>query len=58
MIDPGSPPVPIDESGMFTSQVPDFQGVYFKDADKGIKKILKQNGRLIHEGTLEHNYPF
>lgn len=58
MIDPASPPCPIDENGKFTSQIPNLAGVYFKDADKDIKKILKQRGRLVYEGTIDHNYPF
>ena len=47
MVDQGNPPCPVDESGMFTSQVSDFAGMYFKDADKGVKKHLKSNGKLL-----------
>ncbi len=49
---------PIDESGCFTPLVPDFAGLYFKDADKPICRALKQAGALLHQGTLEHSYPF
>ena len=30
----------------------------FQDADKNIVKMLKECGRLVHEGTIKHNYPF
>ncbi len=35
-------------------------GVYsmFQDADKNIVKMLKENGRLVHQGTTTHSYPF
>ena len=29
-----------------------------QDADKGIIKLLKAKGRLVHAGTLLHSYPF
>jgi isoleucyl-tRNA synthetase len=32
--------------------------LYFKDADKPIKKELKNRGRLLYEGTYEHSYPY
>ncbi|XP_065901087.1 isoleucine--tRNA ligase, cytoplasmic-like isoform X3 [Dysidea avara] len=49
---------PVDETGCFTSQVTDFMGQYVKSADKGIMKVLKQNGRLVHQSTMKHSYPF
>ncbi|KAK0566315.1 isoleucine--tRNA ligase [Tilletia horrida] len=53
-----NPPCPLDESGRFTSQVPDYQGQFLKDADKQIMKDLKANGRLIVQSQLTHSYPF
>jgi len=53
-----SPPCPIDESGRFTSQVKEYQGVNVKEADKQIQKDLKKTGRLIVQGTIRHQYPF
>jgi len=32
--------------------------MYVKDADKGICSLLKKKGRLIHQSTVKHNYPF
>ncbi|CAO1635993.1 unnamed protein product [Parajaminaea phylloscopi] len=53
-----APPCPIDESGRYTDEVPDYKGVYVKDADKPIQKELKERGRLIVQSTLRHQYPF
>jgi isoleucyl-tRNA synthetase len=49
---------PIDDSGCFTPMVPDLSGTYFKDADREICRKLKQQGNLLHQGTLVHSYPF
>uniref|UniRef100_A0A8C4RAC4 isoleucine--tRNA ligase n=1 Tax=Eptatretus burgeri TaxID=7764 RepID=A0A8C4RAC4_EPTBU len=53
-----TPICPVDSSGCFTSEVSDFVGMYVKDADKHIMKLLKERGRLVHSGTYRHNYPF
>ncbi|UZJ52552.1 hypothetical protein CBS101457_001872 [Exobasidium rhododendri] len=52
------PPCPVDESGRFTAEVPDYQGVHVKEADKQIQKDLKARGRLVVQSTLRHQYPF
>ncbi|KZT42443.1 hypothetical protein SISSUDRAFT_980077 [Sistotremastrum suecicum HHB10207 ss-3] len=52
------PPCPIDDAGCFTKEVPDFQGLHIKTADKDIQKLLKQKGRLIVQSTLNHSYPY
>ena len=49
---------PLNESGKFTKEVPDFEGQYVKDADKNIMKMLTQKGRLYRAGTTKHSYPF
>ena len=50
---------PIDENGKFTDPVVEFKGQYIKDADKNIIKYIKNNlKRLVHQGTVKHNYPF
>ncbi len=51
------PPDPVDESGRFTSKVPDFAGMDVKEADKHIIKYLKGTGRLVVESQLKHSYP-
>lgn len=51
-------PCPVDASGVFTEEVADFKSQYVKDADKSIIKMLKQNGRLVHQSNIKHSYPF
>ncbi|KAI0049465.1 isoleucine-tRNA ligase [Auriscalpium vulgare] len=53
-----TPPCPIDDSGKFTDEVPDFSGQYVKDADKDIQKVLKAKGRLIVQSSFMHSYPY
>ncbi len=48
---------PIDEECKFTPLVGDYAGVYVKDADKDIIRRLKDEGKLVHRGTIKHNYP-
>ncbi|MGR3912119.1 MAG: isoleucine--tRNA ligase [Candidatus Rhabdochlamydia sp.] len=52
------PVCPIDQNGKFTSQVPDYQGVFVKDADKEIIRSLKQRGRVFLHTQIRHRYPF
>jgi len=54
----GNIPCPVDPSGKFTDEVPDFKGLHVKEADKPIIKKLKENNRLVHQGTIKHSYPF
>jgi isoleucyl-tRNA synthetase len=49
---------PLDVDCKFTAAVPDFEGQFCKDADKGIIKTLKDSGKLIHQSTIQHSYPF
>ncbi len=44
-----NPPIPVDASGRFTNEVRDFVGIYVKDADKLIKKDLKEKNRMVEE---------
>ncbi len=39
-------------------QVTDERGKFFKDADKGLIKTMKERGVMYHAGTLKHRYPF
>jgi len=49
---------PMDDSGHFTSEAADFDGLFFKDADKSILKSLRGRGLLLKEATIVHSYPF
>ncbi|MFA7229784.1 MAG: isoleucine--tRNA ligase [Victivallaceae bacterium] len=48
---------PVDEQCCFTAEVPDYQGQYVKDTDKEIIRRLKDEGKLVHRGTIKHSYP-
>lgn len=50
--------MPVDNNGKFTSEVPEYAGMFVKDADKDIIKHLKKEGRIVHQGTCHHRYPF
>ena len=49
---------PVDDDGMFTSEVPDYAGKRVKDADKDIIAELKKRGHLFKQDTIQHSYPF
>jgi isoleucyl-tRNA synthetase len=49
---------PVDESGLFTAEVPDFAGKYVKDADKELIADLKKRGRMVKQAQIVHSYPF
>jgi len=49
---------PIDKEGRFTSQAKDFEGQWFKDADKAIARAIKEKGLMYVHETHVHNYPF
>jgi isoleucyl-tRNA synthetase len=48
---------PVDEEARFTPEVPDYAGRFVKDADADIIRRLKDEGKLLHRGTLQHSYP-
>lgn len=52
------PPCPMDESGRFTSEVPDYQGRHVKEADSSLIKDLQKKGRLVTRSDIMHSYPF
>ena len=49
---------PLDSSCNFTEQVPEYAGRFCKDCDKDIIKRLKAEGKLVHQATITHSYPF
>ncbi len=48
----------LDAECRFTDRVPEYRGQFCKDADKAIIRRLKTEGRLVHQSTLVHSYPF
>ena len=49
---------PLDDECKFTRAIPEYEGLFCKDADKLIIKRLKDNGQLVRHSTLVHSYPF
>ncbi|HEY9594609.1 MAG TPA: isoleucine--tRNA ligase [Spirochaetia bacterium] len=49
--------VPVDAEAKFTSDVPDWQGIFVKDADKSIIKKLKELRLLVKQEQYTHAYP-
>jgi isoleucyl-tRNA synthetase len=48
---------PVDDSGRFTDEVPDFCGQPVFDADADIVALLAERRALLHAAKLEHAYP-
>lgn len=49
---------PVDDNGQFTEEVPDFQGLFVKDADKSILEKLEKENRVFSTSPYVHSYPF
>ncbi len=49
---------PVTRGGIFTEEVTDFAGQFVKDADEGIIRKMKQEGKLFKKETITHSYPF
>lgn len=49
---------PVDSNGRFTSEIPEYAGLFVKDADKQIIQYLKREKLLFHQATIRHRYPF
>ena len=49
---------PVDQNGQFTAEIAPYEGLFVKEADKAIAKEIKEMGRLFHQGTIHHRYPF
>jgi isoleucyl-tRNA synthetase len=48
---------PVDDSGRFTSQVPEFEGVNVFKANPQIVELLRRRGMLLSGSDFEHSYP-
>ncbi len=48
---------PIDAECRFNSEIPEYTGRQVKECDADIIKRLKAEGKLVHRGTISHNYP-
>lgn len=52
------PPCPVDEKGLFTSEITEYAGLHVKEADKFILRDLRKSGRLVHETQIMHSDKF
>lgn len=48
---------PVDSNGCFTAEVSDFAGQNVHEANPAIIKFLKEQGKVVRDETIEHNYP-
>jgi len=48
----------VGEDGHFLPEVAPVAGMFFKDADKPLIRMLKERGLMFRSGTVRHNYPF
>lgn len=48
----------LDEEAKFLPVASEYAGQFCKDADKAIIKRLKDEGKLVHQATIVHSYPF
>jgi isoleucyl-tRNA synthetase len=48
---------PVDSECRFTGEVPDYRGLFVKDADKAIMDRLKAEGKLVRRDQILHAYP-
>ncbi|MDA4113092.1 MAG: class I tRNA ligase family protein [Thaumarchaeota archaeon] len=49
--------VPIDDRVCFTEEAGRFAGMFVRDSDSLVTKLLGETGNLVSEGRLEHEYP-
>jgi len=50
-------PMPVDDHGRFTSDAPEFEGLFVDDANPVIIEDLKKRGLLMGVSDFEHPYP-
>ena len=48
---------PLDEEARYKAIIPEYAGVFVKDADKDIIKALKDSHHLLRHETIVHSYP-
>ncbi len=48
---------PVTNRGLFTDEVPMFEGKYVFDVNAEVPKMLEKKGLLVHQDTIVHEYP-
>jgi isoleucyl-tRNA synthetase len=51
------PYAPVDASGLFTSDVPEYEGRFVFKCDSDIVERLRENGSLLADHAFDHTYP-
>jgi len=49
---------PVDDSGRFTSVIPELKGQVAGDSDAEVIRLLESSGHLFRWGLIHHSYPF
>ena len=49
---------PLDDACAFTDAISEYKGRFCKECDKDIIKQLKGMGKLVHQATIVHSYPY
>ena len=52
------PVCPVDNNGHFTDEIPEYRGLFVKDADKEIMRRLNKREMSSIKGPCHHRYPF
>lgn len=52
------PVCPVDQNCRFTREIPEYAGMFVKDADKEIIRALKKDNRVFRHTQVRHRYPF
>jgi isoleucyl-tRNA synthetase len=50
-------PMPVDDMGRFTSEAPEYEGMFIEDANPRIIDDLRNKGLLLAAGKMPHPYP-
>ncbi|MFQ5736068.1 MAG: isoleucine--tRNA ligase [Thermodesulfobacteriota bacterium] len=48
---------PVDDSGLFTKDVPELEGQFVFKANRSVMEILTENGSLLLQEDIRHSYP-
>ena len=52
------PVCPVDQNCKFTKEIPEYEGLFVKDADKEIMRELKKEKKIFRQTQIRHRYPF
>ncbi|MBM3191740.1 MAG: isoleucine--tRNA ligase, partial [Chlamydiae bacterium] len=52
------PVCPVDQNCRFTKEVPEYEGLFVKDADKDLLRRLKKENKVFKHTQVRHRYPF